>query len=350
LKKRIKVLASSCGGGIGPDVIYGLKQNDLNLYVIGMDGSNAGRSFGSQICDEVVEAPFANDPRFKERIDDICEKHEIDVIIFNHSKELRAIADRKLLFNTKCLLPKHEDMLTCTSKWRVIKKLLSKKLEDAMPKTSLVDNKQTIIEAFKEFKAPLWLRIPEGSGARGALLVNKPKHAVDWIDYWKEMKNYTGQWLLQEYLPGRNFSWSSVWHEGQLIASSSQERIEYFMANAAVTGISGATSVARIAHDERLHKLGVKVVSSIFYPHGIFTIDAREDIEGNIKVTEIENRMQGRNRLYTSAGINLPEIIVKVLMDIPLNKSIKMIGGGVEGITLRRQLDFKPIVRVESGG
>jgi len=238
-------------------------------------------------------------------------------------------------------------MMTCTSKWRVIKKLLYKNLEDTVPKTSLVSHKQTIIETFEKLKSPLWLRIPEGSGARGALLVNKPKHALDWINYWKEMKNYMGQWLLQEYLPGRNFSWSSIWYEGQLIASSSQERLEYFMASAAVTGISGATSVARVVHDEGLHKLGMKVVSSIFHPHGVFTIDAREDVEGNMKITEIENRMQGRNRLYTCAGINLPETIVKMLMNIPLDKSIKRIDGGIEGTTLRRQLDFEPIVKVE---
>ena len=229
-----------------------------------------------------------------------------------------------------------------------MKKLRDKELEDTIPKTSLVSQEKTAIETFKEFGSPLWLRIPEGSGARGALLVSKPKHAINWIEYWKDMKGYAGQWILQEYLPGRNFSWSSIWYKGQLIVSSTQERLEYFMANAAVTGISGATSICKIIHDDRLQKLGTKVVLGLSdCLHGVYTMDAREDAQGNVRLTEIENRMQGRNRLHTSAGVNLPEIIVRLLMGFPLDSLVKKINGGIEGMTLYRQLDLKPIVRAE---
>ncbi|GAI82607.1 unnamed protein product, partial [marine sediment metagenome] len=245
----------------------------------------------------------------------------------------------------KYLLPDHVDMLICTSKWRVVKKLLDKGLEDTIPRTRLISHKKGMAEAFKEFKPPLWLRIPEGAGARGALLVSKPKHAIDWIDYWKDMKGYAGQWMLQEYLPGRNFSWCSIWYKGQFIASSTMERLEYFMANAAVTGISGATGVCRIVHDDRLQKLGVGVVLGLSdCPHGVYTMDAREDVQGNVKLTEIENRMQGRNRLHTSAGVNLPEIIVRLLTGLPLDSAVKRIDGGIEGMTLYRQLDLESII------
>ena len=349
MNKQIKVLVTSCGGGIGPDVAFGLKRSSLGLYVIGMDASEQGRNFGSQVCDEVIEAPPANEPDFKEQVDHICEIHEIDVIIFNHSKELRAIAERKLTFSARYLLPDHVDMLTCTSKWRMVKKLRDREFEDTIPGTHLINQGETITEAFKGLGSPLWLRIPEGSGARGALLVSKPKHAIDWIEYWKDMKGYAGQWILQEYLPGRNFSWSSIWYKGQLIVSSTQERLEYFMASAAVTGISGATSICRIVHDDRLQKLGTKVVLGLSdCLHGIYTMDAREDAQGNVKLTEIENRMQGRNRLHTSAGVNLPEIIVRLLMGFPLDSLVKRIDGGIGGMTLYRQLDLKPIIRVEN--
>jgi len=351
MSRQIRVLATSCGGGIGPDITFSLKQSNLNFYVIGMDASIHGREFGSQICDEVIKAPLANDPNFKKQIDCICQDCGIDVVIFNHSKELRAIAERKLTFNTKYLLPSHADMLTCTSKWKVVKRLLDKGLEDTIPKTSLVSHERTIAKIFKEFKPPLWLRIPEGSGARGALLVNKPKHAIDWIEYWREMKNYDGNWILQEYLPGRNFSWGSIWYKGQFIVSSTIERLEYFMASVAVTGVSGAIGICKIVHDDRLRKLGVKVVLGLSdCPHGVYIMDAREDVQGNVKLTEIENRMQGRKRLDTSAGINFPEIIVRLLMRLPLDSAVERIDGGTEGMTLYRQLDFKPIVRMNGKG
>lgn len=350
MNRRIKVLATSCGGGIGPDVASSLKRSSLNLHVIGMDASDQGRYFGTQVCDEVIEAPLASAPDYKEQVDRICERHGIDVIIFNHSKELRAIAERELIFNAKYLLPNHVDMLICTSKWKVVKKLLDKGLKDTIPRTSLVDREKTVAEAFKEFKSPLWLRIPEGAGARGALLVSKPKHAIDWIDYWEDMKGYGGQWMLQEYLPGKNFSWCSIWHKGQFIASSTMERLEYFMASAAVTGISGATSVCRIVHDDRLQKLGMEVVQGLSnQPQGVFTMDAREDAKGNVKLTEIENRMQGRNRLHTSAGVNLPEIIIRLLMGIALDGAMKKVDGGIAGTTLYRQLDLEPVIKFGHG-
>lgn len=348
MNKQIRILTTACGGGIGPDVASSLMRSNLNLHVIGMDASEQGRNFGSQICTEVIKAPLSSDPDFSEQVDRICERHEIDVIIFNHSKELRAIAERKLTFNAKYLLPNHVDMLICTNKWKIVKSLLDKGFEDMIPRTSLVSQEKTITEVFEKFKPPLWLRIPEGAGARGALLVSKPKHAIDWIGYWKDMKDYAGQWMLQEYLPGRNFNWCSIWYKGQFIASSTMERLEYFMASAAITGISGAVGVCRIVHDDRIHKLGMKVMPGLTdCPHGVYTMDAREDVQGNVKLTEIENRMQGRNRLYTSAGVNLPEIIVRVLTGLPLDGAVKKIDGGIEGMTLYRQLDFKPIVRVE---
>lgn len=342
MKKRIKILISACGGGIGPDVGKSLKLSNLKPCIIGMDTSEKGRMFGSVICNKVIVGPKANDENYSRTINDICSNYGIDAIIFNHSRELKEIGKRKMSFDVPCLLPTPDVINICSDKWNMTKAFLDAGLLEMVAKTSLVSSGETINEAFKLFGSPLWMRLSEGSGGRGSLFVKTPEHAMNWMSYWEEVMGVNRQWLLQEYLSGRNYNWSSVWHNGQLVASACMERIEYYMAHSSISGISGNVAEVKTVKDERIDKICIKAIGELFPScHGIFTIDLKEDKEGMPKITEIENRLQGRTWLYTIAGVNFPETIVRLLLKLPRDYATEL----VEEVVLYRSMDFEPLVK-----
>jgi len=342
MNERIKILISACGGGIGPDVGKSLKFSNLNPYVMGMDTSEKGLMFGSVICDKVIVGPGMDDDNYEKTVNDICSSHKIDAIIFNHSRELREIGKRGMIFDAPCLLPSSSVINICSDKWDMTKAFLDAGLSEMVAETSLVSSENTIKDVFKLFGSPLWMRLSEGSGGRGSLFVEKPEHAINWMNYWKEVMGESGQWLLQEYLPGRNYNWSSIWHNGQLIVSTCMERVEYYMARSSISGISGNIAEAKTVKDERIDKICIRAIGELFPScHGIFTIDLKEDKRGVPKITEIENRLQGRTWLYTVAGVNFPEAVVRLLLKLPRDYAMTLI----EGVTLYRGMDFEPLVK-----
>ena len=342
MKKRIKILISACGGGIGPDVGRSLKLSNLKPCVIGMDASEKGQAFGSIICDKVIVGPKVDDENYSEAVNDICSAYGIDAIIFNHSRELREIGKREVSFNVPCLLPNPKAINICSEKLNMTKAFLDAGLSEMVAKTSLVSSEHTIKETFESFGSPLWMRLPEGSGGRGSLFAKTPEHAMNWMSYWEEVMGVNRRWLLQEYLPGRNYNWSSVWYNGQLVVSACMERIEYYMAHSSISGISGNIAEAKTVKDKRIDNICVKTIGELFPScHGIFAIDLKEDKKGMPKVTEIENRLQGRTWLYTVAGINFPEAIVRLLLKLPRDYAVELI----EGVTLYRNIDFEPVVK-----
>ena len=342
MKKRIKILISACGGGIGPDVGRSLKLSNLKPCVIGMDTSEKGMMFGSVICDKVIVGPKVNDENYREMVNDICSSYGIDAIIFNHSRELKEIGKREMSFDAPCLLPSPKAISICSDKWNMVKAFLDAGLSEMVATTSIVKSEKIIKEAFKSLGSPLWMRLSDGSGGRGSLFAEKPEHAVSWMRYWKEIMGENGQWLLHEYLPGRNYNWSSVWYNGQLIVSACMERVEYYMARFSISGISGNIAEAKTVKDKRIDEICTRAIGELFPScHGIFTIDLKEDKRGVPKITEIENRLQGRTWLSTVAGVNFPETIVRLLLKLPRDYATTL----VEGATLYRSMDFEPLVK-----
>ena len=103
-------------------------------------------------------------------------------------------------------------------------------------------------------------------------------------------QRYSYDFMLQQFLPGRNIAWDSFWHKGKLIASFTRERLEYPLKHISPSGITGTPSVSRIIIDEDVNEIGIKSIRAIDKkPHGNYAVDLKEDIDGNWHVTEIDS-------------------------------------------------------------
>lgn len=184
---------------------------------------------------------------------------------------------------------------------------------------------------------PFWLRAGSGAGAKGATLVEDLRTAFHWIRYW-ETRGVKNEWIAEEYLPGRDFCWSSVWHEGKLLVSFSRERLEWIYPHLAPSGRTGTPSVCVIVHDDRVHEMAVAAVETIdCRPHGLYCVDLREDKDGAPRPTEINaGRFATTTPLYCDLGPNLADVYVNAAKGVPV-----VLGRDVypEGLALLRHID-----------
>ena len=152
--------------------------------------------------------------------------------------------------------------------------------------------KSHLAKIFEELGGgPLWIRSKKGAGGNLSLLCETSTEANHWINLWVlRKKAQLDDFMIQEYLPGRNIAWDSFWFNGKLIASYTRERLEYPFKHISPSGITGTPTVSKIIVDEKINKLCEMAVTSVdSNPHGNYSIDLKGDTENNMHITEIDS-------------------------------------------------------------
>jgi carbamoyl-phosphate synthase large subunit len=133
--------------------------------------------------------------------------------------------------------------------------------------------------------------------------------------------------ILQEYLPGRDLAFDSLWFKGELITSYARERLEYALKHVSLSGITGTPSIARTIKDQKLNQIGVEAVKALdSEPHGFFSVDAKEDIVGKPVITEVDGKWHTTAPLWGYAfakAFEKPELnIAYVYLMLGLNGNL----------------------------
>ena len=159
---------------------------------------------------------------------------------------------------------------------------------------------------------PLWMRARTGAGSLAAKKVNGFRDIHAWRDTWNPRLK-SSDFMLSEYLPGEDRSYTGVWWRGEPVAAACRVRVEY----ADTRTPSGQCSSPRIAKlDSRpetfdVAEQAIRRVSDATgtVPHGVFYVDMREAADGRLLVTEINaGRFNTTQNFYAEAGLNLPYV------------------------------------------
>jgi carbamoyl-phosphate synthase large subunit len=209
-----------------------------------------------------------------------------------------------------------QDKLKSAEKWKENNVPVAKYLE--------LQDEGDVNKAFKELGTPIWIRARHGAGGRGSTFAHNQETAISWIKYWKSRK-MDWQFIAQEYLPGRNIGFHSLWRNGELITSMARERIEYIYPNLAPSGVTGTPAVQRTIHDKAVNEIGTKAVLAIDPKFsGIACVDLKENKEGQPCVTEINaGRMFTTSFFFSYASkmirkdyyANIPYLYVKLAFE-----------------------------------
>ncbi len=293
-----RILVTGCGGVGGSNFVRALRAAPKRFYIAGTDYNPYHLQFPD--VDARFLTPKHTDSSFIPKLREITEKYSIDFIHPDAEVEALVVAENKNSLPAKTFLPTPQAMKICGDKQSTYQKLAGSGIT---PKTRLLKSSQDLEPIFSELGAPLWVRLRVGAGGVGSLKCALPTEAEAWIKVWERSKGKRpDDFIVQEYLPGRDIAWDSLWKDGRLVSSSTRERLEYAFKHLTLSGIAGTPSVSRIIKSEYVNRVGEQAVRLIDpQPNGFYCLDLREDAAGKVKVTEVGAKVHTTVGLWSYA-------------------------------------------------
>ena len=282
----MKVLLLSAGGPAGVNYLKSLRLGGTTS-VYGADSNPYHLCFCEKYTVKSFLIPRCNEEGYIEKINEIIEKYEIDFVHAQSDIEVKALSENRDKILAKTFLPDHKIILACQDKLQTAR-TWSKIWHDAIA-YKIEDNTSTfpiLTEIFWEWKE-VWIRAISGAGGRGSTPCHTMMMADNWLRYWWG-RDPSMVFMAQKLLPGRNIAWQSIWYKGKLITSQARERVEYIYPELAPSGVTGTPAVQRTIHDTEVNVVAIEAIKIIDpNPHGIYSVDLKENSLGHPIPTEI---------------------------------------------------------------
>jgi hypothetical protein len=353
-----KIFVTGSGGTGGINFIRALrlaeKQQNQKFFVVCTDHNPHFLNFPE--ANVKIVSPRHDDASFIPLLLELIEKYHTEFLHPHPSSEARVIAENLALFNkanVKTYLPKPSSIMP--DKLEIHNTLAKNHVR--VPKTVEVNSFGDIDSAFSKIGSPLWIRARCGAGGRLGLKVETPEQAEHWVELNRlQHRADVADFVIQEYLPGRDLAFDSLWFKGRLVTSYCRERLEYFLKHISLSGVTGTPTIARTLVDEKVSRIGVEAVKALdSKPHGFFSTDIKEDGSGNCVVTEVDGKWHTTAPLWGYAfakALNNPELnltyqYVKLGLDSEADAALPKYNLFPEGYCLIRQLDAGVILEHE---
>ncbi len=345
-----RIMVMGTGGPAGLNFIRSLRLSNERYYIVGCDINKWHLELADVDMSYVVPPALADD--YIDKINEIIESEEIDFLHAQPDIEVEIISENREKILTKTLLPSKETIRICRDKY-ITNSILRKKGIPApySEKVEKISDLKDLIEEIKKVsrQKKVWLRAVKGAGSKAALPVKSYRQAREWIHYWRATnKLETKDFMVSEFLPGKEYAFQSLWFKGELITSQARERIEYLFGNLFPSGQSSSPSIAKTVHNEHVNSIATKAVRAVDREAtGVFCVDLKEDSQGTPCVTEINaGRFFTTSYFFSKLGSNMPDYYVKLGLNKPLEKLPKYNAIDAD-IYWIRTVDTSPICRRE---
>ena len=356
MKTGERILVTGSGGLAGVNFVRALRASKMGYYIVGTDFNKYHIVYPD--LDSRYLTPRHTDHDFIPRLTSIAKQERIDFLHPQPSVEAYVISVDRRRFRCKVFLPEASVMRVGQDKLLTQRALASNGIPVA--KTRAISSVQDIREAFAALGSPLWVRARQGAGGRLSLLCNDSEEATHWIELWVRKGTDVSEFILQEYLPGRNIAWDSIWKDGRLVTSYARERLEYPFKHISPSGITGTPSVARIVRDRTLNQVAQRAVKSIDpRAQGAYSIDAKESAKGEMCVTEVDSgKFHSTMPLWGYIAVkhlrmpwycNLADLYVRLGLGVDVADSIPPTDLFPEGYYLLRDMDVGAFLWREDG-
>ena len=233
-----RILVTSAGGGASNNLMAGLRQSDIPVFLIGTSSDKYSLT-RSQADRNYLIPPARDEAGYVDALNHIVACEAIDLIIPNSDVEVAVVSALESAISARTYLPAHETILLCQDKLLLTKHLANRGID--VPETYAIDSPEQAEDVFSCFEDPdlPWCRMRRGGGSKGSLPVNRPERAASWLRYWEEVRGVPeNMFVLCEYLPGRDFAIQSIWDKGDLVQAKSCERSSYLFGSVMPSGSS----------------------------------------------------------------------------------------------------------------
>lgn len=293
--------------------------------------------------------PRADEEDYWPVINDIVEKEAIHAAIIQPEEEVLEWSRNrhKLKRPVYVHLPNFKLASTLVNKHRLHKYLLGSNLIPKFKKINPTDYDYK--EITDELGEVFWIRSTEGSSGLGSLKIDSESALAQWLSINQEVEEF----IATEFLPGRNMACKMLYYGGELKRTACAERVNYIMAKVAPSGITGNTSFGRLINEPKLVEFSEKALNKISSDlgtgiNGIFTVDYKEDREGNPKITEINIRHVAFTSSIAAGGANIPMDTIEAIFSED-HTSMKRIDYTYDAsLIFLRDVDSEPIIMKET--
>lgn len=313
-----RILVTGAGGSPAFNYIKSLRENPKKekFYIVGIDKNKFHLELTDSDSKYLIPNKFNSKNDYLKFINKIIVKEKIDFIHCQPEEDVLFFSESKRKLKAKSFLPKLSTIKVCQNKAEFNYALKKKNISvpEAYHLKSKRDLKKSVGMILKN-NNKVWIRAIKGAGSRAAIPIVEYDQAKMWINYWTKMKGLKyDDFMVSEFLPGKEYAFQSVWLEGKLLMSQARERVEYLFGNLFVSGQSSSPSVAVTVNNEKVNSMSYQAIKAIDEDAtGVFCVDLKTDKNGRVLITEINaGRFFTTSYFFSKAGCNMPYYYTKL--------------------------------------
>ena len=303
-----RILLTGCGSPAAQNFLSCLRMAPEEFYIVGCDMNKYHLEWGE--LNAAYESPAGGTEEYLDFINALVKKEKIDFLHGQSDLDAAFFATKGKALKVPTFYPPTETIQLAQNKMRMVRRWHDLGIRQDKP--MVIHSELILRKLLDRGGLPLWLRATKGAGARGSCRIDSVEQGVAWLSYWRA-REVDWEFMLEAYFPGREFAFSSLWYKGELVCSSERERLEFIFPQHAPSGVTSSPVVARTVHNEAVNDMATQAILALdAKPHGIFSVDLKEDREDIPRPTEINaGRFFTTSRFLAEGGCNMPYLFVK---------------------------------------
>ncbi len=296
------ILVTGAGGSAGNNVCWSLRvSNDGKKIILnGTDVDRTSIELNGWI-DRAYQLPPANSPRYLPRLNQVVKKDKVEMVFPQPDSEVGRLSKDRDKVRAAMFLPDLEAVKVCQDKYEALSRWFKKGLRREPIVLSPGNSRARRLAA--RFTFPCWVRARQGAGGSLSCLAKNWRSVEYWTGYhW--MEGLKTDFIVEEYLPNRDFCFMSIWNEGALVTSMVRERLSWV--GHRIVGSGGTSKLNRVVHSNKVNMTALEAIRAVSErPHGIFCVDLKGDARGVPRPTEINCRFTTNVHYLTLASLRL---------------------------------------------
>ena len=315
------ILITGIGGLTPRSIATIIREKHPDYKLIGCDADKKAMGFfmktnnGRKLVDEYYVAPRCNNSHYFPWVEQLVRKKSIDYAFVQPEAEIvewgQYYEDHgrypcPVFMGCKRLSESLRD-----------KSIMAELLEgtDFIPKTIKVSQKNPRFDDVeREIGFPCWIRATEGTGGLGSLRLDNISSYKSWLFINSSIPEFT----VSEFLSGRHLANQMLYYNGEYVKGAALECVEYVMAYAAPSHVTGNTHFGRFLNEDSINEFCNRCIKYLekklgVSAHGILSFDLKENKEGNLKVTEVNIRHMAYTGVMAHVGFDLIEDTIRIM-------------------------------------
>ena len=337
-----RILVTGAGGSPSVNFTRSLRASDEEYYIVGTDADKYYLQRAE--VDAKYLAPFASDPKYVDFLNYIIEKENIEFVHAQNDVEVGFLSENREKINAKTFFPAKGTVTILQDKFESFK--LWEKACIKVPHTKLITRETDLQALLDELGGSMWLRAISGAGGKGSLPVSDVKSAKNWLDFQEKNGSWDGNFTAAELLEPETVTWMSIWKDGELVVAQGRKRLYWELSKISPSGVTGATGTGLTYSSAELDDIAERAVRAVDpSPSGLFGVDLAYDKNGVPNPTEINiGRFFTTHEFFTQAGLNMPDIFVKLAYGEDVPKIEKVKNSLPDDLVWVRGMDFEPVL------